>query len=138
MRRAIRARTIVVAFLIATSPVRAAGSQVELAFGYNYLGSSEFLQPYGKGVFFGLGLCPSSRLGVVVEAAANAASDPDFDLHLKSLQIGPRLTLFPSKARARTYLQLLGGVSRYSERLVRPVRLDWAEQDHLIHTSRPR
>jgi hypothetical protein len=132
-RRAIRACTIMVAVsVVTTSTAVAAAEQVELAFGYNYLGSSEFLHAYGKGVFLGVGFSPVSRLVVVLEGAANAASDPEFDLHLKSLQIGPRLTVFPSKARVQTYLQLLGGVSRYRERLVGPVRLGWAEQDHLI------
>lgn len=100
-----------------------------------YLGPQQYYDhSYGAGILLGVGSQPIKRLGFVCEAAANSGSslDSSFDLRFRSLQAGPRVSLFSYRSAVGIHAQFLIGVSRYGERLVSPVVLEWAYQHHLI------
>lgn len=122
-----------VASLVASSAM-AADSRAEVAIGYNHLGSQESYESYGAGIFLGVGARVAGRFGLVLEAAANSGSalNSSFDLRFRSLQAGPRLRLFSPGRAVAVHAQFLIGKSRYGERMVSPVRLEWSYQDHLI------
>jgi hypothetical protein len=74
-----------------------------------YLRDAAHDRDYAGGFFGGLGVLPSSRLAFVVDAAANSGRDSLFDLRPWSLQIGPRVSLFPSRGPIAVHAQFLFG-----------------------------
>ncbi len=130
-RTAARILALVLAPVV-VSPALAQDVSGEAAVGYNYLHDGRYDRDYREGFFLGLGIWPTSRLAFVVEAAANSTHDSGFALRLWSLQMGPRVRLFPGRGPVAVQAQFLVGVSRDGERMTDPVLLDWSYQDHLI------